>query len=68
MKAILLSAGLSSLLLGASFYILFLFCRSMTQVIVIEEEQQRKFSTYVDNSGYYDTVVFTHEDSILAVY
>lgn len=40
----------------------------MTQVIVLEEEQQRKFSTYVDNSGYYDTVVFTHEDSILAVY
>lgn len=68
MKSILICLGISSLLLGGAFLFGVIFSEKPTVLAQEEYTVEREFSQYVDINHYYDTVIFTEEDSILSIY
>ena len=65
-------AALSSiciiLLITVASMLRFGFSNKAIDAMPVYEEQYRPIFYVQDTSGYYDTVVFTEEDSILSVY
>ena len=69
MKLILFSLLAAILIFGIPLTIITILQKeSEVNEPQIEYIPERIVSNYIDTTGYYDTVVFTEEDSILSIY